>query len=157
MGLILCLKISHNLSHLFETNMKKIILLLLLAIISCNKEIDSKNLENLNGYWEIEKATDVDGNTKDYKINETIDYFFVKNNVGFRKKVMPQFDGKYLTNNLQEGIKVINNDDSFFIEYQTDFSSWKDEIIEISLDKLVLRNDQKTTYYYKKHIPFSIK
>jgi hypothetical protein len=139
--------------------MKNCIKLLFISLlfVSCKQKIDPNQLTNLNGYWEIAKAIDSNGTKIDYKINETIDYISLKNNQGFRKKVMPQFDGKYLVNNQQETIKIIENKPETYIEYSTEFSKWKEEIISISKDELILKNDQKTTYYYKKHLPFSIK
>ncbi len=139
--------------------MKKIFIffLLLFTFISCKQKISKTELKNLNGYWEIEKVIFPDGNNKDYKINETIDFFEIKNDSGFRKKVTPQFNGKYLVNDVFEKIIIDNTDDKFFIKYKTNYSNWKEEIVELSKEKLVLKNDSNIEYYYKKSIPFSLK
>ena len=138
--------------------MKKIVLgLVLFLLISCQSQVDKEDIAKLNGYWEIENAVMSDGTKKEYKINETIDYFEVKNNVGFRKKVKPQLDGKYLVNNQQEKIKIIEKETQFFIEYTTSYAKWKEEIIEISDNNLVLKNEQNLEYHYKKPTPFSLK
>jgi hypothetical protein len=138
--------------------MKKIVLaLVMFLLISCHFKVSKEDVSKLNGYWEIEKAVLPDGTKKEYKINETIDYFDVKNNVGFRKKVMPQLDGTYLVNDQQEKIKIIEKDTKFFIEYTTSYAKWKEEIIEISNDNLVLKNERNLEYHYKKPTPFSLK
>ena len=51
--------------------MKKIVLFLVFgALVSCKQSIAEADLQNLNGYWEIEKVMLPDGEKKEYKINE---------------------------------------------------------------------------------------
>ena len=145
---------------LFFTNlsMKKAILLFAVLVVSaCQQQVEKSDIAKLNGYWEIEKVVLADGSEKDYKINETIDYLQIKNDSGFRKKVTPQFNGKYLVNDQSEKIKVIFKAGRVFLEYTTDYTKWQDEIVKISNDKLFLKNAQNITYEYKKPIPFSLK
>lgn len=111
----------------------------------------------MNGYWEIEKAELPDGSKKEYKVNTTIDFFEIKGKTGFRKKVMPQLDGKYLMNNLSENITVSNNEGAIILNYSTPYAKWKEEIISLSDEKLVIKNDQDIEYHYKKPKPFSAK
>ncbi len=131
--------------------------LLFLVLASCKQKIQTSDIQKINGYWEIEKVVLPNSGDKDYKINETIDFFKLKNNVGYRKKVTPQLNGKYLVNDFSEKIKISVKDDKTYIEYATDFAIWKDEIISISDEKLVLKNDANIEYCYKKPIPFTIK
>src|SRR6187402_2423204 len=95
---------------LFFTNLsmkKAVVLFIVLTLSACQQKIKESDIAGLNGYWEIEKVVLADGTEKDYKINETIDYLQIKNDSGFRKKVTPQFNGKYLVNDQFEKIKVI--------------------------------------------------
>ena len=138
--------------------MKKISLLVLtLVLISCQSSVKREDIKKLNGYWEINKVTFSNGKTKDYKVNETIDYFEVKNNEGFRQKVMPQFDGKFKTININEAIKIIEKGKAFFIEYHTTYGKWKEEIKTIEDSTLVLKNKDNLEYTYKRFKPFSFK
>ena len=139
--------------------MKKIVFILLLFLIvtSCNQTITKQDIEKINGYWEIEKVILPDGTKKDYTVNETIDYFEIKNNVGFRKKVTPQLNGTYLINNQFEKIAILESDKKTFILYTTKYTKFKEQIIEIHDSTLVLKNDHNVEYHYKKPIPFSIK
>lgn len=153
--------------------MKKIVLLrhfanaqafiFIMLLISCDSNVKKEDLKKLNGYWEIKQVKFSTGKTKDYKINETIDYFelrqaqFDNKLVGFRQKVMPQFDGKFQTNGIKEDIKLVEKDDTFFIEYTTKFGKWKEEIISIEDSILVLKNKENLEYTYKKFKPFSLK
>jgi hypothetical protein len=138
--------------------MKKIILFFVFGIIlSCKQSISETDLQHLNGYWEIEKVELPDGDKKEYKVNETIDFFKLESKKGFRKKVMPQLDGTYLTNNIQEEFVITVTNGNAVIGYKTNYASWKEEIIELSNDKLVVKNQQDLEYHYKRPVKFSIK
>ncbi len=133
------------------------ILFLLLICVSCKQHISQQDIAKLNGYWEIEKVVSPDFENKNYKISETIDYFKIENNIGFRNKVTPQFNGKYLVNEFPEKLKIVTKDNKTYIEYSTTFAKWKDEIISISDSELVVKNESNIEYHYKKPTPFSVK
>ena len=133
------------------------LILLATALISCTSKPKKEDIAKLNGYWEIEKVEFPDGNKKEYKVNETIDFFKIDGNKGFRKKVMPQLDGTYLTNDIQEDIVIAVKDGDATIQYKTTYASWKEEIIELTKDKLVVKNEQDLEYHYKRPVKFSIK
>ena len=134
-----------------------LVLLFIMLLVSCHSNVKKEDIKKLNGYWEIKQVKFSSGKTKDYKVNETIDYFELKSNKGFRQKVMPQFDGKFQTNGIKENIKVVENDNSFFLEYNTKYGKWKEEIITIQDSILVLKNKENLEYTYKKFKPFSLK
>ena len=138
--------------------MKRILLLIVLvSVLSCKQNISEADLSNLNGYWEIEKVELPDGDKKEYKVNETIDFFKIEANKGFRKKVMPQLDGTYLTNDIHEDVVVVLKDGDASLQYKTTYASWNEEIIELTKDKLVVKNEQEIEYYYKRPAKFSVK
>ncbi|MNK17063.1 hypothetical protein D3C87_352460 [compost metagenome] len=140
--------------------MKKTILLLFISVValSCgNNTISESDLAKLNGYWEIETAVMPDGKEKEYKVNTTIDFFELTGKEGFRKKVMPQFDGSYRVNDLSEKITIEELDRKTYIKYVTDYAKWEEEILELSDDKLVLKNSHDMEYHYKRAEPFSVK
>lgn len=134
-----------------------LIVLVLVGLMSCQEKVKREDVAKINGYWEIEKVSLPDGNEKNYKINETIDYFEVKNDSGFRKKVTPQFDGKYLVNDEYEKVKVVMEGEKVVLEYTTEYSKWKEEVLEVSDEKLVLKNAAEMEYEYKRPTPFSVK
>ena len=138
--------------------MKKILFLIVLgSVLSCKQKITDADISNLNGYWEIEKVELPDGDKKEYKVNETIDFFKIADKKGFRSKVMPQIDGTYLTNDLKEDVVVVLKDGDATIQYKTNYANWNEEIIELSKDKLVVKNQQDLEYHYKRPVKFSIK
>lgn len=138
--------------------MKRLLLLFFLGVFfSCKQNITQADMVNLNGYWEIEKVVLPDGDKKEYKINETIDFFKIEADKGFRKKVMPQLDGTYLTNDVQEEFLVVVKDGEASLQYKTTYASWNEEIIELTKDKFVVKNQQEIEYYYKRPLQFSVK
>lgn len=139
--------------------MKKTITIFLLGIllVSCKQTITDKDVVKINGYWEIQKVELPEGDKKEYKVNETIDFFQIKDNKGFRQKVMPQLDGTYLTNDIKETISISNKDDNYYINYSTNYGKWKEEIIEMKDSILVLKNEANLEYHYKRQVPFSLK
>jgi hypothetical protein len=145
--------------------MKNRIAFLLLAtlLFSCKQDITEQDITKINGYWEIKKVILKDGEKKDYKINETIDYFQLRQAQsdkkwnGFRQKVMPQLDGTYKTNNLKEALSVTSENGSYYVNYSTSYGKWKEEIIEIQDSVLVLKNKDEQEYHYKKYQGFSLK
>ena len=139
--------------------MKKLFVLFFLGSIglSCKQTITETDLQYLNGYWEIEKVTLPDGDTKEYKVNETIDYFQIAQKKGFRSKVMPQVDGSYLTNDIKESVQVSLKDGSATLNYKTTYAKWNEEIITLSKDHFVVKNAQDLEYHYKRPVKFSVK
>lgn len=137
--------------------MKKISLLLISFLLLACQNVKQDDLAKLNGYWEIKQVTKENGEKKEYKVNETVDYFEVKNNKGFRQKVMPQFDGTFKTNNIKENIVIVDSNKVFYIEYSTEYGKWKEQIIELKDSTLVLKNKENIVYTYNKFKPFSIK
>jgi len=130
--------------------MKKIIssLLICLVFTACNQKIEDTDIAKINGYWEIEKAVMPDGSSKEYSINPTIDYFEIKNNKGFRK---------YLVSELDEKVAIVKEDKHVYLKYTTAYAKWKEELVKISDEELVLKNEHDMEYHYKKATSFSIK
>ncbi|MDP5199601.1 lipocalin family protein [Flavobacterium sp. DG2-3] len=133
-----------------------IVLFVSLLFVSCKQEIKPADIAKLNGYWEIEKVVFAKGEEKEYKMNETFDFFQIKNNKGVRTKVMPQFDGTFLTTDTFENVSVRFAGEQVFLDYKTDYTKWSEEIISLSDDKLVVKNPQKIEYHYKKAAPINL-
>lgn len=122
-----------------------------LFFISCQQKIKPEDIVNINGYWEIEKVGFDKGEDKQYVMNESYDYFEIwKNNDGFRKKVMPQLDGTFIVNDTYENIKIRFKDDQVFMDYVTPYAKWTEELIAVTEDKLVFKNQDEKEYHYKK-------
>lgn len=137
--------------------MKKIVIVVFIFVFSsCHQKISQQDIAKINGYWEIEKVNLPDGTEKKYTINETYDYFEIKGNSGFRKKVNPQLNGRFLVNNQSEKVTVLYEKDQTFLVYVTPFNKWKEEIKSLNDAKMVLINSAKMEYTYKKTGPINL-
>ncbi|WP_338375378.1 hypothetical protein [uncultured Flavobacterium sp.] len=136
---------------------KILIIVLFSIIVSCKQAVKETDIENLNGYWEIEKVILPDGEDKEYKANETFDFFELKDKSGIRKKGMQQFDGTFLTNDVSENFVIEFNEGKSYINYQTDFAKWKEEILLLNKEKLVVKNKNDLEYHYKRPTFFTKK
>jgi hypothetical protein len=138
--------------------MKKVfgILLVSLLFVGCKKKITPADVANINGYWEIEKVVFEKGKDKEYGMNESYDYFEIKNNKGFRKKVMPQLDGTFLVNDVLEKVKVRVENEVVYLDYATAYGKWSEELISISEEEFVVLNAEKKEYHYKRAAAINI-
>ena len=130
--------------------MKIILVLFFLSILSCKSDVKPEDLQQLNGFWEIEKVQMPDGSTKEFKINESLDFIKYDNMNGSRNKVIPQLDGSLLSNNLFEKFTITEKDNAFWLNYKTEHTSWTEELINLSNDKLVVKNSNDLIYFYTK-------
>lgn len=133
-----------------------IILVLSFLFVSCKQEIKPTDIAKLNGYWEITKVVFDKGEEKDYGMNESFDFFEIKKNKGIRKKVMPQFDGTFLTSDSFENVSVRFADGKTFLDYKTNYAKWSEELISLSDQELVVKNAENKEYHYKKAGPINL-
>tara|TARA_R110000868_G_scaffold14075_15_gene65808 strand:+ start:6990 stop:7409 length:420 start_codon:yes stop_codon:yes gene_type:complete len=137
--------------------MKKIsIIFLALLSFACSQKVTQEQLNLLNGYWEIEKVTFADGQTKEYTVNESIDYIQINGLKGFRKKVKPTFEGTYITNDDAEFFTLFKKEDTYIIQYKTEVSDWTETLKTISNDNFSVTNSENITYIYKRYEPINI-
>ena len=135
---------------------KTVILFFFFVLSSCHQKITQQDVAKINGYWEIEKVNLPDGTEKKYTINETYDYFEIKGNTGFRKKVNPQLNGRFLVTNQSEKVTLLFEKDQTFLVYSTPFTKWKEEIKSLEDKKMVLINSTNMEYTYKKTGPINL-
>ena len=125
-------------------------------LMSCSQNPESI-LEHVNGYWEIEEVIFTSGNKKEYKYNDTIDYISINDSLqGFRKKLKPGFNSKYITSKDAEGIRVKIENDSINFYYKTPYASWKETVLSADDNSLKVINDRETIYLYKRYQPIEL-
>lgn len=129
--------------------------LLICVLTSCNNKPE-KHLEHVTGYWEIEKVEFTKDSIRDFKVNEIVDYIEIKDSVGFRIKVKPQFDGTYITAGDPEDIKVKVEDKNVALYYSTSFHKWKEIIVASEEDRISLKNERGVIYHYKRYTPLNL-
>lgn len=130
-------------------------LFLLTCLLSCNT-ISEEHLTFLNGYWEIELVEFPNGGKKEYKINETVDFIQLDGSKGYRKKVVPRFDGNFETSDDAEPFSIEKNEDAFILSYKNNLSAWQETLTALSEDAFTIRNADGVLYHYKRFEPISI-
>lgn len=131
-------------------------IILLVSIISCKKPAASINLEDLNGYWEIEKAVAPNGEEKEYPFNTFVDYFSIKkDSTGYRTKLQPNFNGKYEGNLIRQKFKIKFKNNSYTIHYMVNNQSWEETLTEVTPNKLVTKTNEGVSYIYKTFEPIT--
>ncbi len=134
--------------------MKKInfILIILFGLFfhSCN---ESKDIQFLNGYWEI-KSVSIDGKEiKNYPFSGTIDYFILdKNNNGFRKKVKPKIDGSFDITMHEIEFKIEMKKNDIYLVYGKG-KNFVESIVKLDSTKMILKNMDGFFYEYKRFFP----
>ncbi|WP_027125512.1 lipocalin family protein [Gelidibacter mesophilus] len=135
---------------------KYTILVLTLLLFSCSND-PNLFIPHLNGYWEIDEVTLPDVTKRDYNYNDTVDYFSITDSLtGFRKKMKPRFDGTYTTSKDVESLILKIENDSLHIYYDTPFANWKETVLNATEDQLLIINDQKIKYLYKRFEPIVV-
>ncbi|MBT8324488.1 MAG: hypothetical protein KJO96_04245 [Winogradskyella sp.] len=120
-------------------------------LTSCSEDAYTK-LETINGYWEIEKVVFPNGETKEYKYNDLIDYININDSLkGFRKKLRPSLDGSFSISKDVEGITAKVENDSLNLYYKTPYSQWKETVLFSSENQLKILNQNNNVYFYKRY------
>lgn len=137
--------------------MKKTILIItILAFVSCEKQSPQQQLQYLTGYWEIKEVTLVDGSVRNYTINTLIDYITIKGDSGVRAKVAPKLDGGFTATKTQEQFRIKIVNDSLHLYYETPYASWKETILKTKDSILTVLNEDGKVYTYKRFKTFNL-
>lgn len=131
--------------------MRKIIIILsVLSVFSCKEKVAIGNVAKIIGYWQITKVESVDGNEKEYPVNENYEYFDIKNNIGFHKKVRWQPMGTFLVDDLQEKMTATERDGILVLNFSSEFGKRTEKVIQLTDSLLVLESQEGAEFYYKK-------
>lgn len=128
-----------------------------LFLSSCNPGPDQEDLAYLQGYWEIRKVAFSDGGEKTYTANTSIDYFEWNGRSGYRKKVQPTLDGKYLTSDDALPMDIQWRADRLFLGFTGGDSQWEEEVLQLDSLNLTTRHSNGLLYTYGRYQPFSLK
>ena len=127
----------------------------LLLLLGC-KSPAQKDLPYLNGYWEIEKVTFPNGNEREFKMNDVVDFIQIEGLEGYRKKVRPKLDGTFTASDDAERFTVTNTNGLLSIQYTTELSMWSEELTRLSQDRFTVRNEDGIVYSYKRFQPLNL-
>jgi hypothetical protein len=137
--------------------MRVLIILFIIILTSCKSESPKEKIPLLSGYWEIEKVTLKDGTVKEFTINTTIDFIEIQDSIGIRKKVSPKLDGTFTTFNQIETFTIEVDNNLLILIYKTPYTTWKEKVLEINKQMLLVENEDEKVYQYKRYIPINLK
>ena len=126
-----------------------IIILYVLFFYSCN---ESKNLQYLNGYWEISSVSIEGKEVKNYPFSGTIDYFILDENSGYRKKVKPKIDGSFDITMHEIEFKIEMKKNDIYLVYGKG-KNFVESIVKLDSTKMILKNMDGFFYEYKRFFP----
>ena len=131
-------------------------LLFLLTTIGCTS-VEKADLQNLNGYWEINKVIQPDGNEVDFSISTVYDFYQIDDNYkGIYKKASPQLDGTFIVDDYREEIEIIEDKEVFKIKFHSGFNDREVQIIKLTTNMLIVKNSDNKTYHYKRAEPINL-
>lgn len=143
--------------------MRFISFLFLISVFTNCSQKPVINLNNLNGYWEIDRVVISNesqklgqDSEKNYNFNRSVEYFVTKDSLGFRTKVTPGINSKFKTNGQKLKYKISYKEGKYIVTYHTPTSKWSDELIEASAKQICFANQRGDRYYYRKYTPITI-
>lgn len=135
--------------------MKKIIsFIFFVSIIGCIA--DNNKLELLNGYWEIESVKKDGQLIKKYPFSNTIDYFYINNLEGYRKKVTSQSNGRFMVTLHQADLTISKEKEEYILKYPDRNKTYFESIKEIDSQQLIILDREGYIYKYNRYTPLEI-
>lgn len=136
--------------------MRLLIVVYFTLFLGCKSD-PNKQLQNIEGYWEIKSVYKGDEQIKTFKISPVIDYFTINTDFkGFRKKLKPNFNGTFKTSKdvLNFQIEIQNN--ALFLNYIDNTVKFSEEVLLADKERLVLKNTRGLIYNYKTYKPLNL-
>lgn len=126
-------------------------ILVVFLFFSCSKEKEkSLDIQDINGYWEIVQAQNPYGKNVIYNINTQVDYFEIKDSLGFRKKLKPDLNGNYTTSKAVERFTWKNENDTLRLKYKTPMDTWEVDVLRLNDSLMLIKNKDDFLYTYKR-------
>ena len=132
---------------------KRCAIVLMLVFIACGKQSKNINLDDLNGYWEISKVELSKDSVIQYSISQYVDYFEVTDSTGIRTKLQPNIDGSFVATKDQSDIEILKSDGDIQLLYSTPFDEWKEQLVSLDEENMIVINQDGKKYYYKRYEP----
>lgn len=121
-----------------------------ITVLSCKENAKITSIHKIKGYWQIIKVETPEGDEKDYPVNENYEYFDIKNNIGFHKKVRWQPMGTFLVDDLQEKMVASEKEGELVLDFSSNFGKHSENVLKLSDSLLVLESKEGANFYYKK-------
>jgi transcriptional regulator with PAS, ATPase and Fis domain len=128
-------------------------IILLIILYSCS---DDNNIEILNGYWEIQSVKKEGKLIKKYPFSDIVDFFYIKDLEGYRKKVTPRSDGRFMVTLHQANLNVTKENGEYILRYLNKSKTYFEKIKKIDSQQLIILDKEGYIYKYNRYIPIEI-
>ena len=128
-------------------------IVLLIILYSCSGD---NNIEILNGYWEIQSVKKGGTLIKKYPFSNTVDFFYIKDLEGYRKKVTPRSDGRFMVTLHQANLNVTKENGEYILRYLNKSKTYFEKIKKIDSQQLIILDKEGYIYKYNRYIPIEI-
>jgi len=81
-----------------------------------------------------------------------LDYYYLNENIGWRKKVRPLINSNFETSNDTTFFKLKTLEKNSFLFFETNWHNWEEMIVDLDSVSLILEIQDKT-YHYQKFNP----
>jgi len=131
--------------------LKKILsFIFFIGIISCTED---NKIEHLNGYWEIESVKKEGELIRKYTFSNTIDYFYINNLEGYRKKVTSQSNGRFMITLHQSDLNISIEKGEYILRYPKRNKTYFESIKKIDSLELIILDKEGYIYKYNRYTP----
>lgn len=135
---------------------RKLFIGLFLLLMSCGPSPEAL-LPFVDGYWQISQVKQDNKVIGEYTISPIVDYWQInEDGTGFRKKVMPNLEGKLIVTQHSAPFTISTADNTLTINYDDNGNSFKEVIVKANENELVITNDQGLVYFYKPYEPIDL-
>ncbi|WP_445385444.1 hypothetical protein ACT6NV_01105 [Robiginitalea sp. IMCC44478] len=129
---------------------------LLIFLLTACGGVQESDLNQLAGYWEIKEVVFPDGQSKQYTINSTIDFYQLQAREGFLKKMQPRLDGTYETSDDALPFEIHEREGRYFLTFKGMDAFWEEELLKLDSDQLQIRHSNGLVYDYVRYKPLNI-
>ncbi|WP_194852127.1 lipocalin-like domain-containing protein [Nonlabens antarcticus] len=129
------------------------IIIIALITTSCSDQSTDVKLENLKGYWNIERVEKPDGEEKIFPFTNHMDFFEVNENGGTKSRVSPTFDGRFVS--YGETVRFVweMRENQLILIFEEGDKSYTQILKEATKEELILVHENGTVYYYQPYEP----
>jgi len=105
--------------------LKKGFILLSFVVLSACQNSSKPDLNQLNGYWEIDFVQQENETFQNKQSNSLYDFYSMKDGKGIYKKVSPQLDGSFLTTESNIPFEIKEDNGTFKIKFNSPWNMWQ--------------------------------
>ena len=131
-------------------NFSRVLCLFGLLLMHCDS-IEEADIVHITGYWEIESVHSHGETFHPKGGSPVVDFYHLTSNrKGIKKKLHTNFSGIYERSNDKANFKIVQTQEGFYLSYDDALQPWKEKIIKVNRDELILFHSEKE-YRYKRH------